>query len=179
MRRRLEIVDDPLADEVKIPRCHLLDTPTPPHPILDALMHSALLRIMLTADGATPATEPRMERTPRGDSGTALHPSRIPHSALAREVDALWIPYVHAGTHRKRLALIREAQGRSDALLYAPDRSKVRNTKEWREAISADPRPCRVVAQVYGVHYSTVSRIKKGVARIASDATALHTSQAA
>lgn len=35
------------------------------------------------------------------------------------------------------------------------------NTKEWRQAIACDQRPCRAVAAIYGVSKSTVARYRQ------------------
>lgn len=155
------------ADETRIARCALLDHPTPPHPWLDALMHDALLRLYLQADGKTASLAYRGEGKARGDTGGSLHPSRIPGSSAARDIDALWRGFSSARTHRARLRLILEAQETVLRVAHAPDRSRVRDTVEWRERIATDPRSCRVVARVFGVSASTVGNIKRAALRAA------------
>lgn len=135
----------------------VLDYPCEAHPILNLLMGEALTRILLTADGATMALQAVRVRSGK----TAGH--RAPVSVLSGDVDALRDRYERAGTNRRRLGVIRDAQEAARKLAYAPDRSMVRNTREWREKIAADPRSFRVVAQVFGVSHMTVSRIKKQV----------------
>lgn len=133
----------------------VLDHPSEPHPILSALMDEALLRILLTADGRAQTLTERV---------TGSHPGTMaPTSDLAATLDALSRDFMRCRTHRARLVIIKAAQRTADRLRHAPDRSKVRGTAEWRQAIAADPRKFRAIAAVYGVSISTVSSIKKAV----------------
>jgi hypothetical protein len=149
------------ADETKIPRCTLLDEPSAPHPWLDMLMHHALLRLYLLADGATASLEYRPEHKARGDAGPKAHPSMIPTSSAAWDIDKLWSGFSRATTHRVRLRLILEAQELGRRVAHAPDRSFRRDTIEWRERIANDPRSDRQVATVFGISHQTVGRIRK------------------
>lgn len=133
-------------------RTRLLDNPSDPHPILSALMDEALLRILLTADGRSQALTERV---------TGSREASAPTSDLATVLDNLAGRFTGCKTHRARLLVIKEAQDTADRLRFAPDRSKVRGTPEWRQAIARDSRSMRVVAAVYGVNASTVCRIKK------------------
>lgn len=145
---RREFLPDQYVD-----RRPLLDRPSEPHPILSLLMDEALRRIMLTSDGAVMALR---ERTTGGYADT-----REPTSTLAGTIDELGSRFANCKTHRTRLAVIKEAQGTAIRLAYSPDRSMVRGTQEWREAIAADTRSCRVLAEVWGVSKSSIAVIKK------------------
>lgn len=138
-------------------RYPLLDQPSEPHPILDMLMDEALLRILLTSDGKAQALTERVKSSHAG--------TMAPTSDLAGVLDMLSGRFLKCKTHRARLLVIKDAQMTADRLCYAPDRSKVRNTPEWREAIASDPRPVRVLATVYDVGKSTIARIKKDARR--------------
>lgn len=157
-------------------RVPVLDSPSEPHPILNILMGEALTRIMLTADGATMNYTPTEYVRGRADRSTAkgraladssgvkrvaAGRSDAPVSALVEDVDELRWRFDRCSTNRRRLLVVREAQRRGNRLLWAPDRSRVKGTAEWRAAIVADPRSCREIADAYGIHYSTVSRMKK------------------
>lgn len=156
-----EAVSQAERPEGWVARSHLLDRPSDPHPILTILMGNALHSILLTADGRTQSIRHDIVS---GSRNTTNEPT----SDLAAILDDLEHHFTRAQTHRRRLMLIKEAQELSARLRYAPDRSKVRNTPEWKQAIINDPRSCRVLESVYGVSYSTISRIKKqGVARVA------------
>lgn len=161
IHRRLVIIDDPLSDEIKLPRQALLDRPTPPNLFLDILMSDALTRLYLVADGGTASWERRPEKTARGDSGAKAHPSSIPSSSGARDWEKLRREFDLARTHRARLRLILEAQYAAVALAYAPDRSMVRGTREWEMSVAADPRSNRALARVYSSSHMTIQRIKK------------------
>lgn len=134
-------------------KSRILDKPSAPHPILSLLMDDALRIILMTSDGGVAALK---ERTTGSKAGTIA-----PTSALAATVDELGSRFGQCKTHRARLAVIKEAQTTADRMRYAPDRSQVRGTAEWREAISRDPRSCRVLAVIHDVNFSTISRIKK------------------
>ncbi len=134
-------------------RTHLLDKPSSPHPILNQLMDEALTRILLVSDGAVMALK---ERTTGSKVGTIE-----PTSWLASVVHELDTRYEKCKTHRARLVVVKDAQDVADKLRYAPDRSKVRGTAEWREVIATDPRSTRVLAAVWGVSHMTIARIKK------------------
>jgi hypothetical protein len=137
----------------RVERRPLLDKPSDPHPILNALMDITLNRIMLVSDGAIMALK---ERT-TGSHATSVTPT----SDLATVIDDLGSRFTQSKTHRRRLTIIKEAQTTADRLRFSPDRSKVRGTKEWREAVASDSRSCRVLATVYGVSKSTISNLKK------------------
>ena len=139
--------------EDALDRRPLLDTETEPHPILSALMDEALLRITLTSDGRAMALT---ERISGSHAGTLA-----PTSDLATELDQLSSRFMRCKTHRARLYAIKDAQAVADRLCYAPDRSVIRGTVEWRQAIAKDARSCRVLASIHGVNASTISRIKK------------------
>ena len=134
-------------------RSPLLDNPSDPHPLLSWLMDEALCRILLVSDGGIVALEPRV-------SGRRAE-SHEPSSDLAVIVDDLGGRFMACRTHRARLLVIREAQAVADRLRYAPDRSLVRGTTEWREAIARDSRSCRVLARAYGIGETSVRRIKR------------------
>lgn len=157
----LRIVEDEHADTVKMPRCWLLDAPSDPNPLLDALMSEALTRLYLTADGATGKLVERIS----GGSST----STAPVSGNWSDVGEIERAYRSSRTHRRRLALIKEAQVMVYKVQYAQkaDASLVRGTRDWREKIAHDPRPQRVVTQDYKVSSKTVSAARKefGVTR--------------
>lgn len=131
----------------------LLDRPSERVPLLDRLMDSALTVILLTADGSTTSLAVKVS----GGSSS----SRAPVSGLVAELDELGERYTSCSTHRARLRVIAEAQALGYRLRFAPDRSKVQGTVEWRAAIVADSRSCRELESVYGVGYRTIARIKK------------------
>ncbi len=147
-------------------------------------MDEALRRIILISDGAVASYKapPQVVRgiVDRADAKQRLladareycHTGKVsqskePQSDLATDIDDLGERFQACKTHRGRLMLIKEAQALSDRLRYAPDRSMVRGTKEWREAIAHDPRTCRVLATIYGVSFGTVRRIKKDAGTLA------------
>lgn len=149
-RWRHEFVDDTSRTGGRTP---LLDRRSDPHWITDMLMHDALRRLLLMCDGRA---LPLREKVTGSRAGATA-----PSSTLAAEIDALWRAYERASTHRRRFEAILAAQDAAVQLAYAPDRSKVRGTQEWKDAIRADSRSCRVLAVVYGVSYRTIARIKK------------------
>jgi hypothetical protein len=131
----------------------LLDKPSEPHPLLNAAMDEALTRIALVSDGAVTRF-----------GAEWINGRRVadtPSSDLATTLEQLGTAYMLCWTHRSRLAVIKEARAEAKRLRYGPERSKVQGTKEWREKIANDPRPCGVLASVYGVSATTVKRIKK------------------
>ena len=131
----------------------LLDNPSEAHPLLNWLMDEALGRILRVSDGGVSGLKPRIS--------VRRAESHEPSSDLAVIVDYLGGRFMACKTHRTRLLVIREAQAVAVRLRYAPDRSLVRGTKEWREAIARDPRSCRVVARTYGIGETSVRRIKR------------------
>lgn len=137
----------------------LLDKPSDPHPILSLLMDEALLRIILTSDGAVMALKERL---------TGSKEPGAPTSSLAELVSGLDERFAACKTHRARLTLIKEAQFIADRLCYAP-RADQRGTVEWKAAIGRDDRSCRVVASVYGVSLRDVVAYRKqyGVTKLA------------
>jgi hypothetical protein len=148
----LRIIHDADAETVKIPRCNLLDAKSDPHPILDHLMAAAVTGLYLCADGGSMALK---ERVSGGHSG-----SRAPSGG--EDYHNLMADYFRCATHRHRLAVIREAQETLRGIRHSMsvDRSLVPKSPEWKAAIRNDPRPVRVLADVYGVGKSTVARIK-------------------
>lgn len=138
----------------------LLDKPSEPHPILSALMDEALTRIMMVSDGAVMALR---ERT------TGSKAPGTPTSDLAMLLDDLGSRFLESKTHRKRLLVIKEAQATGDRLRYAP-RHQMRGTIEWKNAIGNDTRPCRVIANNYGVSLRDVVAYRKkfAVTKVAS-----------
>lgn len=152
----VELGRDP--DREKRPkRDPVLDTPSERVPLLDRLMDEALRMAALTADGSVMRLQVRI----RGGGGGS---DSTPMSDLGRTLDRLTEDYTSCKTHRARLRVIKEAQDTVTRLRYAPDRSRVRGTREWKEAIAADARPCRKLAVVYGVSHMTIARIKKAAA---------------
>lgn len=134
---------------------NLLDAPSDPNPLLDALMHNALLGIYLRADGGTAKFDQAGKG--RGKPGGS---SRAPVSGLWADLEALERAYRQSRTHRHRLLVIREAQ----QLVVAhskTDPSQVRNTPEWRLRIARDPRPRRQIAKDYCVSSKTITAIRK------------------
>lgn len=142
-----------------VERSRLLDKPSDAHPILSALMDETLLRIMLVSDGAVMALR---ERTTGSKAGTMT-----PSSELATIVNELDQRFERCKTHRARLTVIKQAQSIGVRLRYAPDRSLIRDTEEWREAVAADSRSCRDLAEIWGVSHMTIARIKKQAAKAA------------
>lgn len=140
------------ADHIE--RRPLLDKPSDPHPILNMLMDEALMRIMLTADGAVMALKERV---------TGSSSPQAPTSDLAAIIDDYGERFTTCKTHRRRLQIIKEAQSTAVRLRYSPDRSLIHGTTEWREAVAKDDRSVRVLANVYGVGKSTIARIKSEV----------------
>lgn len=122
-------------------------------------MDEALCRILLVSDGGVVPLDSRISAR-RAES-------REPSSDLAAIVERLDGLFRACKTHRTRLLVIREAQAVADRLRYAPDRSLVRGTNEWREAIAQDPRSCRVVASTYCLSETTVRRIKRDAGTLA------------
>lgn len=150
-----------------IDRKPLLDKPSEDHPILTALMNEALTRILLVSDGGTAALKERI---------THSHATtRAPSSDLAVTLESLSVRFVRCKTHRRRLQIIRDAQRLATLLRYAPDRSAVHGTDEWRSTVANDDRSCRVLAEVYGVSRETVRRIKRDAGTLGQHGGARHT----
>lgn len=147
---RVEYVDDLSRARG---RSRLLDARSDPHWLTDLLMHEALRRLMLTSDGHA---MPLREQVTSSRTQTT-----VPSSTVAAELDRLWDLYTGAWTHRKRLAAVKEAQDTVLRLQFAPDRSKVRGTQEWKDALASDPRPLRIVASVFGVSHQTVANYRR------------------
>lgn len=129
-----------------------LDKPSAMRPVLRFSMEEVLLRISLTSDGAVAALKQRVKGT--------KDPS-APKSDLEALVADLDKRFYEAKTDVARLLILNEARRTLILLQFAPDRSKVRGTPEWRQAIISDPRSCRVLAGVWGVGKDTIARIKK------------------
>lgn len=162
--RRFQVIEDPDAECVKIPRCDLLDAPTEPHPLLDALMDRALFALKLRSDGACASLAEKVS-TGKSRSHSA------PLSGLGEDLYRLESAYLTSRTHRRRLDVIRAAQAEDRATMFAP-RENQRDTPEWRAAVAADARPYRVIAVQYGISASTVGNIKRScVQRLAQDAS--------
>lgn len=175
MRRDLLVIEDPDADCVKIPRCVLLDAPSEPHPILDALLHHELRDMYLLADGKVMSYTHRPEKVTKGGAGT-----RAPVSSLAREIDELLFLYGRCRTHRERLRVLWFAQKQRRSTVAGPAREKINGTPEWRAAVAAASGSLRAIARVYGTSYQTVRRIKMAaVTPVADSATLCHDSEAA
>jgi hypothetical protein len=159
-----------------VERRPLLDKPSEPRPIINALMDEALLRIMLVSDGAVSSYEPleivkeRVDRTVPMQRALAAAASynhagktqgtRAPTSALLKTVERLGTDFTQSRTHRARFEVIKEAQTTAIRLKHAPWRA-IRGDDEWKQKVADDPRSCRVLAVVYGVGVTTVKRIKK------------------
>ena len=152
MRRDLLIIHDPDADGPKIPRCVLLDKPAPAHPILNALMREAIEGLILTNDGSVASWSRRV---------TGSRSPVSPTSTLGQLVEALLRAYIASQTHRERIVVIKDAQTALAERKFAPDRSKVRGTLEWKAAIAKDARSLRALARIYGVSHGTVANLKK------------------
>jgi hypothetical protein len=170
------------ADDVR-GRYPSLRKQSPPDPVLDITIHEVLRRILLTADGAvttytsvqivkgTVDQSDGMQRLladvkPYNHDGRIAE-SREPASTLADVVDVLSVRYARAKTDWTRLVVIGESQAILDSIRYAPNRSRIRWTPEWRAAIAQDARSCRVLANVYGVSFGTVRSIKKDAGTLA------------
>lgn len=176
MRRDMLVIDDPDADCVKIPRCHLLDAPSEPHPFLDVLMRDELLGMHLLSGGRAANLAYSPEKRTKGERSSGAAPT----STLARDIDELSYLYARCRTHRERLWIIYFAQRKRRSTLAGPAREKVNGTAEWREAIAAAAGSCRMVARLYGCSPDTVSRIRReGVRPVAESATVSDTTQAA
>ena len=130
----------------------ILDKRTEPHPILNMLLDDALRAILMVSDGGVATLKARV---------TGSKPGTIsPTSELSGIIDELGSRYMGCRTHRARLAVIKEAQATSDRLRFAP-RSEQRGTREWKETIAMDSRPCRTVASVYRVSLRDVVAYRK------------------
>lgn len=136
-----------------------LDESSEPHPWLDALMHDALLGIYLRSDGGTASLRERV---------TSSATANAPRSGLWQDIDEIERDYKRSRTHRQRLHVIKRAQEVGVALARPADRAKRKGTPEWKAAICADPRSSRDCAKDYGVHYSTITRIRKEAASVAA-----------
>lgn len=148
----LELGRDPDRDKRK--RDPLLDSPSERSPLLDSLMDRALLRIVMTADGATMTLKADIIK------GTSAEKGAAPRSSLAGELDRLGGDYNRAQTHRARLRVIKEAQDMASRLRYAP-RAEMRGTVEWKMAIASDDRKQADIAVAYGITQGRVSQICK------------------
>ena len=150
----LRIIHDPDADTVKIPRCQLLDRPSGSREILNILIADAVTRLYLVADGST-ATITHDRVSGGGDQRTkAPTGGEWYHDILTS--------YYRCRTHRQRLAVILEAQEAHRRLTHsqARDPSLTPKSEEWKQRIAADPRPGKVLADVYGISLSSVRRIQ-------------------
>lgn len=136
-----------------VKRQPLLDKRSEPNPILSLLMDEALLQIVLTADGSAMALTERV-------SG-AYADTKVPNSGLAAEIDELGGRFAGCKTHRQRLEVIKHAQATAIRLKWAPDRSLIRGTEEWKQVVAQDARSTRVLAEIWGVSHMTIARLKK------------------
>lgn len=138
----------------------LLDSRTDSHPILDHLMSAAVTGLYLVADGGSMSLA---ERVSGGHSA-----SRAPTGG--EDYHDLMADYYRCSTHRQRLVVIREAQETLRRIRHSMsvDRSLIPKTPEWKAAIRNDPRPVRVLADVYGIGKSTVARLKAEAVPVAA-----------
>jgi hypothetical protein len=150
---RIEFSD---ADPNRRQRDPLLDNPSDPHPYLNAVMDLALMRLTLTANGATQAWGPDagMRKGSKGES-------RAPTDFDTWTVDQLaWDYYYGASTHRGRLRVLKQAQELAHSATTS-DPGLRKGTREWQERIAADERPYKVLQRVYGIGPNTVAKLKK------------------
>lgn len=147
-------------------------------PLLDDLFEHALRLIGMTADGATTNYAPTEFLPGRADRTTAMGRALAesggvkakaakgtvaPRSGLADEIAWLEQAYTTCRTHRARLTVIKGAQDIGRRLLIAPkaDPKLVKGTREYRERVAADTRPCRTVAQAYSLSLRDVVAYRK------------------
>jgi hypothetical protein len=161
---RYELADNPSP---ALERRALLDRPSKSHPLLDALMNEALLRLLLTADGATSHLNARS--TPRSSSGHTLRMKgrsvdrRVaPRSSLAADVETFNLDYLRARTHRSRLMVIKATQDAHSRIRHsqATTPSLVRYSVAWKKRIAADTRTYKAIQDAYGVSSKTIALYK-------------------
>lgn len=136
------------------PRNRLLDWPSDPHPILDWLMSHALWLLYCSGDAPTMRYDPDPRR---GESDHILS------SGVLRDIEEFRDRYARCWNHRQRFEVIGATQREAANMLgrISPDRSHVKGTAEWRDAIVNDPRSSREVAIRFGISHMTVVRMKR------------------
>lgn len=125
---------------------------------LEARMRLTLLKLSVISE----ASGVRLGDVIHG--GTPDRSPRGPHSSIAEYHRRVWR---RAHSHEARCEALRGAQSAYIRARYAPRRSNVPGTLEWRLAIARDPRPAPVVAEVYGVSLRHVYNLRK-LSRVAS-----------
>lgn len=96
-----------------------------------------------------------------GDVVHGGEPNNAPKGPRSSMADYYGRRWRRARGALSRAEVLAEAQ---DALInakYAPMRSMLVGTLEWRLAIARDPRPARIVANVYGVSMTHVYYLRK------------------
>lgn len=100
--------------------------------------------------------------------GDVVHggtPNRAPKGPKLSLADEHRRAYRRANGPTSRRAALQAAEEALTNARYAPRRELVSGTLEWRVAIGDDPRPVRVVAQVFGVTEAHVYRMRSFVRR--------------
>ena len=112
------------------------------------------LQILMLADGGTMAID--VDRISHGKAGGKPPP---PAGTELRKLECRW---EGCKTDRDRRGVLEDA--RDLLAVYTgrkADHRLIPQTKEWKEAIALDERPCRRVAETYGVSKSTVSLYRR------------------
>lgn len=148
---RIEFSD---SDPDRRRRAALLDAPSEPHPWLTAAMRRALDRLVLVSNGPTQAWGPDAGIR-KGTKAGSFIPVAPPVTAYDYETD-----FLNATTHRKRLALILDAQRAVRRATHA-DPSLIKGTPAWKARLAADTRPYSVLVKEYAVSKRTVVEIKR------------------
>lgn len=130
-----------------------LSQPSEPDSALDLTLARCLDVLYALGDGGVFGYN--RERIKGGES------DGIPTSDVLREIQAIQRRYDRCSNNFDRLLVVGHAWVQVILAQYAPSRSKVKGTAEWREAIANDPRSTRVIAAVYGISHQTVARIKR------------------
>lgn len=140
--------------DTRRPRDPVLDAPSEPHPILNALMDRVMVRLEMLANGAVMPLTQRV----KGGRDELDGPGRYNGSDVTR----LARQYYKAPTHRLRLLVIKAAQDKVNAFQFSPGGAEhIRGTEAWKARIAADTRPYNTLTHVYGISKRDVTAYKK------------------
>jgi hypothetical protein len=120
---------------------------------LRSRMQLTLIRMVLISEGKT---------TKLGDVIHGGDPDRSPRGPRSSMAEYHRRQWRRARSHEARLEALQEAEKALIRARYASRaNSPLRDTLEWKRWVASDPRPAKVVAQVYEVSLSHVYYLRK------------------
>jgi hypothetical protein len=124
---------------------------------LRSRMQLTLIRMVLISEGKT---------TKLGDVIHGGDPDRSPRGPRSSMAEYHRRQWRRARSHEARAEALQAAEKALINARYAPRRSLVSGTLEWRLAIARDPRPAAIVAEVYGVSRGHVYYCRNALAKV-------------